>query len=72
MICVLHNLGRDIRSRCVERHGGAASLIVSRRAHLFLILFVLAVETNGMDAKGREGMTCVSLTLGSVPGIHQK
>ncbi len=69
MIPVLHNLGMDIGLRRVERRGGATWLVVSRGACLFLILFVLAVETNGMDAKGRGGMTCVRLILGSVPGV---
>jgi hypothetical protein len=49
--------------------GGGASLVVSRSARLFLIMFVLAVETNRMDAKGRGGMMCVRFTLGSVPGV---
>jgi hypothetical protein len=69
MICVLRNQRRDIGLRCVERRVGASSFVLSRRAHLFLILFVLAVETNEMDAKGRREMTCVGSILGSVAGV---
>jgi hypothetical protein len=54
MTHVLRNLGRDFGLRCVEHHVGAVSLVISRRAHLFLILFVLAVyQWDGCQGQGR-------------------